>query len=304
MIARPTRGMWGVTLGLLAIAAAASGIRSGWIPPSAHAAEIRPGRISASARERAAATETRPDRATPAVYSLTGRIRPLLFWIGKDNVGEARIAWLGGEDGRRGYELLIGSDPKRAPRKINRWGYIAETGSPAGVQVLGFMTEVDDETLEQAKAGVESTQPGSRPFKVIQGTIGPGEATTTVLGVMMSDELTYHDIEAVKQGLPASSAPPRTISVPAGTEPGFLFAMASLLHESVETFRRTGSVPSGATCTATGCTTSSRSRPGSTGARRSRAASSRTSSRPSSTRKPGRAAAGRNTAWSTGRRDR
>jgi hypothetical protein len=44
-------------------------------------------------------------------YSLSARVRPLLFWIGKDNVGGARIA----RSTRpvRRYELLIGSAPER-----------------------------------------------------------------------------------------------------------------------------------------------------------------------------------------------
>ncbi len=60
-------------------------------------------------------------------YRIAAKIRPLvLFWIGKDNVGGARIRWRQGEDGLRGYDALIGSDPARAPRKINRWGFILE----------------------------------------------------------------------------------------------------------------------------------------------------------------------------------
>jgi hypothetical protein len=170
----------------------------------------------------------------------------LLFWVSRDNVGEARIAWLGNEDGRRGYELIIGSDPDRAPRKINRWGYITEAENVGGVDVLGFMTEVDEETLEQAKANAEGQQKGTRAFKAIQGVITPSEARTSVVGVMLSDQLTYRDIEAVKDGVAkAPPAAPRTIQVPPGADPGFLFAMASLLHESVEARRRTGSVPNG-----------------------------------------------------------
>ena len=59
-------------------------------------------------------------------YRMLAKVRPLLFWISRDNVGGARIGWLGDQSGSKGFELLIGSDPARAPRKINRWGYIAE----------------------------------------------------------------------------------------------------------------------------------------------------------------------------------
>ena len=56
-------------------------------------------------------------------YRVAARIRPLLlFWIGRDNVGSARIAWYRGAGEDRGFELLLGSDPARAPRRINQWG--------------------------------------------------------------------------------------------------------------------------------------------------------------------------------------
>lgn len=61
-------------------------------------------------------------------YIMTARVRFLLFWIGKDDVGGGYI--------RRGFlqadptsdviELLIGSDPAKAPRAINRWGAASE----------------------------------------------------------------------------------------------------------------------------------------------------------------------------------
>src|SRR5262245_61860626 len=58
-------------------------------------------------------------------YRMLGKVRPLLFWISRDDVGGARIRWTGA-DAANGFELLIGSDPARAPRQINKWGYIAE----------------------------------------------------------------------------------------------------------------------------------------------------------------------------------
>jgi len=61
-------------------------------------------------------------------YTMTARVRLLLFWVGKDDVGGGYI--------RRGslprdpasdvIELLIGSDPAKAPRAINRWGAASE----------------------------------------------------------------------------------------------------------------------------------------------------------------------------------
>ena len=64
-------------------------------------------------------------------YKMAGRIRPLLFWIGRDDVGMGEIVWRGAE-GAVAYELLIGTDAAKAPRAINRWGYILEDSRPSG----------------------------------------------------------------------------------------------------------------------------------------------------------------------------
>jgi len=51
-----------------------------------------------------------------------------LFWIGRSNVGDAVVARAAAPHEAR-YSLLIGSDPNRAPRRINRWGYLEENDS-------------------------------------------------------------------------------------------------------------------------------------------------------------------------------
>ena len=59
-------------------------------------------------------------------YSIAARVRPLLlFWIGRSGVGDAVVTKRRGPS-ETAYSLLIGSDPERAPRRINRWGYIDE----------------------------------------------------------------------------------------------------------------------------------------------------------------------------------
>jgi len=181
-------------------------------------------------------------QATRRHYSLAARVRPLLFWVGKDNVGEGHISWLSRQNGERGYELLIGSLPDRAPRRINRWGYISEVEEGPAVRVLGFMTEVDEETYEQAEATSGGIPQGSRPFKVIQGTVAGATATSNVSGVALSDKLTLRDLDKVAAQVPAPGGGV-AMAVPAGTERGFLFAMASLLRENVETAVRTGAPP-------------------------------------------------------------
>jgi len=189
---------------------------------------------------------TSPEPAGRAVaYSLSARVRPLLFWIGKDDVGEARLWWKRTRDGRAGYELLIGSDPARTPRRINRWGYIRELATSDGVETLGLMTEADEATLEEAKSASGALPDGTRAYKVIHATAGASRAVSAVQGVALPQRLTLHDLDAAAASLPA----PRTrreISLPSGVEPGFLYAMSSLIREQVDAVTITGQARPGA----------------------------------------------------------
>ena len=108
----------------------------------------------------------RPGHTLPVVaehrYTVTARIRPLLlFWISRDNVGEAVLRWRAGAQNHLGFELLIGSDPERAPRHVNQWGYIAEEVTPGAATLLGVMKDSDDKTLEEAQKRVEGEGEGT-----------------------------------------------------------------------------------------------------------------------------------------------
>ena len=68
-------------------------------------------------------------RATPQHvvqynYGMTARVRLLVFWAGKDDVGGGYIRrGVSVEDPRKEiFQVLFGSDPAKAPRAINRWG--------------------------------------------------------------------------------------------------------------------------------------------------------------------------------------
>lgn len=174
-------------------------------------------------------------------YTLAARVRPLFFWIGKDNVGEARLSWQKRPDGAPGYGLLIGSDPKRAPRKINKWGYVSEMEEHGEVKVFGLMTSTSDQdgSFEQAQGSTVRAAEDLQIYKVIDATVGRSCATATVQKLGLSPHLTLHDLDAVIAQIPPAR-PGASSQVPPGTQPGFLFAMTSLMHENVEAVARTG----------------------------------------------------------------
>ena len=147
----------------------------------------------------AAATELTPDGrpAAPVTaerrYRLSAAIRPLLFWITAGNVGGARIVWRQDGGARRGYELLLGSDPARAPRRINRWGWAREDADESGATMLGLMNRSEDDSLDQAKAGLQSK--GSYLFKLNRARVEDGGARAEATTVYAPKDYTFRQLE-------------------------------------------------------------------------------------------------------------
>jgi hypothetical protein len=142
-------------------------------------------------------------------YVVNAKVRPLLlFWIERDNIGDARLTWRENEGGHRAFEFLIGSDPARAPRHINRWGYIAEELHPGKAEVLGLMKESNEQTIEDAEAQLARQLDGS-VFKVSRTTISGSRAVTGMNTVTAPAHLTYREIDSFLALIPSES---RTIS--------------------------------------------------------------------------------------------
>lgn len=182
------------------------------------------------------------DRRAPIVaersYTLKAGVRLLLFWIRRDDVGSARLTWRAGADGRRVLEFLVGSDPERAPRHINRWGFIVEELHPPDADLLGIMSKSDEESVDDAKKKTaEENQNGSHPYRGIRTTIRDGVASGGVFRVLSARSLTYRDLETLLGTAATDLAAPTTVTVPAGTRPGFLFAVEELIAGTIEQCR-------------------------------------------------------------------
>lgn len=167
-------------------------------------------------------------------YTVGARVRPLLvFWISRSGVGDAivtrRVA-----PGEADYALLIGSDPDRAPRRINRWGYIKEEIRGAEAQLVGLMTESDEESIEEAEVRLKAQANGDHPFKIIRATVHGEQAHSVVTSIGAPQDYSYRQLQAVldlaRRESPEGKA--RTIQLPPGTRPGFLAALADVMRSS------------------------------------------------------------------------
>lgn len=177
-------------------------------------------------------------------YRIAGKVW-ILFWTGKDNVGGARIRWRRGGPDEYGYELLIGSDPARAPRRVNRWGFIREELRPSATSVIGVMKRSDEESLAEAEKNVEREKAGGVFFNMIQATVSGGESVAQVTSAKVDHDFTFHELDALLDILAASKNAPtvRRVAVPAGGRTGLLTSIVELLREGVETTRRTSKAP-------------------------------------------------------------
>ena len=94
--------------------------------------------------------------AAPAVvshrYRIAGKVRLVFLWVSSDHVGSARITWQ--QDSTvSAISLLIGSDPQRAPRGLNEWGYLQERVHDHEADVFGVRTLSDAGSREDVQAG-------------------------------------------------------------------------------------------------------------------------------------------------------
>ena len=163
-------------------------------------------------------------------YQVDVRVRPFLFWIRKSNIGDGRLTWRKGPGGAIGYELLVGSDPARTPRRINRWGYLREEVGANGATVFGVMSQSDEQSVEDADKNTSRTD-GIHAFKALRQSLTGSQAQVTISDVRVQKDLTYADLDVLLSAVPAASSKTKTVAMPQWTSPGFLAAAASLMEE-------------------------------------------------------------------------
>lgn len=191
-----------------------------------------PGSGAATSAPRAAHEVRAGPVAQERYYTMNARVRPLFLWIRKNDVGEARITWRRGTAGAHGYELLVGSDPLKAPRKINKWGYLAEHLLNDEATIVGVMKQAKAESVEDAEGQIAREGQGGYVFETIRASVMNGQFTATNVQVRTPTDLTLRDVGALLGRVEIGAAAARTRQVPQATAPGFLTALAGLLNET------------------------------------------------------------------------
>jgi hypothetical protein len=173
-------------------------------------------------------------------YTMNAGVRIIpFFWINRSNVGGGKVSWGEEADGTKVLSLLLGSDPERVWRKINRWGYIVERVSGSTAELTGIMTQSDEQSIDQAKASTAKSA-NRYAFKGIRSRLEGAEAQSTTFRMDVSKNYTYRDVDILLGQLPVTGTSVRHLQIPAGTDSGFLFAVRSMLQETAEKFKSTG----------------------------------------------------------------
>src|SRR5262245_44772131 len=90
-------------------------------------------------------------------YIMTAKVRLLLFWVGADDVGGGYIRRSASvsDPTVRQIQVLFGSDPAKAPRRINHWGAATEVINGSSSAFLGFMKSSKATSASDAAAEVQ-----------------------------------------------------------------------------------------------------------------------------------------------------
>jgi hypothetical protein len=163
---------------------------------------------------------------------MAGKIRVLLLWVGRDDVGSGVIKWRSnGEE--RAIELLIGSDPNRAPSQLNKWGYLVEAMRGDESSVVGLISQENDDRLSDVKADLKNRKE-QRAFDTIRGYAAVTEGTARVGTLYAPSNLTYHDADTVlKRVLDDTSLSVKRVARRGPVRPGFLTALTELIGGSI-----------------------------------------------------------------------
>src|SRR5581483_10893793 len=196
--------------------AAAAALVAASFPPSLHlhldasAAAATP---AAEVRARAGSAERR--------YRIIGKLRLALFWLARDDVGTARMTWR--SDGTTtSTALLVGSDPERAPRGVNEWGYLREEIRPDGADVF-TLRSLDSDDRNQTPVSFGDGGLFSVSCAAIDGADVNSVATT-----VDADGITYRMFDQFINTLnarPQHQWVTRRMGRPAGADAGFLTAL-------------------------------------------------------------------------------
>jgi hypothetical protein len=111
------------------------------------------------------------------------------------------------------------------------------------------MTESDEESVEEAERNLHR-EDGVHTFKVIHAAIDPEQSRSVVTAVGTPEDYSFRQVKAVLAlaGDGGTERASKVVRLPRGTRPGFLSALAEIIHAQAER-ARAGPLDTGPTLT-------------------------------------------------------
>ena len=131
-------------------------------------------------------------------YVMTAKVRLLLFWVGADDVGGGYIRRSKdtADAGGRFIQVLFGSDPAKAPRKINYWGAAAERSDAGSSALLGFMKAAKTGSASEAEADIrKQSAEGKHPFEAILSVVQKDRSLSRRTPLSSNTDLNLHELD-------------------------------------------------------------------------------------------------------------
>lgn len=192
---------------------------------------ILPGVVTTAPRPELARNAKVERRDADHRYRIAGKVRLLFFWRTADDVGGARITWRTGAESQS-VALLIGSDPRRAPRRLNEWGYVREDVGDESTTVFGIRTVTDGDSPEEAEAR-RAGPGGLAELGVLCSRISGIDARSRTTTVYVARNATYRDVPHVLDRIERNARwKTRQTDRPADVAPGFLTALDLMMRSS------------------------------------------------------------------------
>lgn len=189
-------------------------------------------------------------------YFMTARVRLLVFWLGKDDVGGGYIRrGISQDDPRQEFfQVLFGSDPAKAPRAINRWGAGTEVSlhkspvTPGHAQddvtasaFFGFMKSSQGKSASEMQQELKKEKDqGLHSFKGILSRVDSSRAVSLVAPYDSKVDYNLHDYAQAEplmlDYLKASGQPIKNLDDPGRCtrSASFLATIAELVDASLQ----------------------------------------------------------------------
>jgi hypothetical protein len=162
--------------------------------------------------------------------------------VGEQRLRGERAHHLADDSTVSAISLLIGSDPQRAPRGLNEWGYLQERVHGHEADVFGVRTLTDAGSREDVRAGA-GQKGASQYFEALCSKVTTMTDRTRMTSVTIPGNLSYRHLSQLLGALKASVPwEEHHVARPSDAEPGFLTAFARLTRTAVSGISRPSSI--------------------------------------------------------------